>query len=147
MLNAYPDTWISLEIKQSQPPILDAVLAILEAKGALGRVIFSCFVDPTIVAARKQAPLMLTSLALGETLAFNALSDADLATYTPPAPFIQPEDAMVDANFVARCNKVGLRIQPWTINDPKRMQELIDLGVHGMFTDDPVSLRALLDAR
>ncbi len=53
----------------------------------------------------------------------------------------------VDAAFVALCKQVGLRIQPWTINDPKRMQALIDLGVHGMFTDDPASLRALLGAR
>ncbi len=147
MLDAYPNQWISLEIKQSQPPILEPVLAILNAKGALGRVIFSSFADPTLLAARKKAPQMLTSLALGETLAFESLSDVDLATYTPPAPFIQPEDAMVDAAFVARCKQVGLRIQPWTINDPKRMQALIDLGVHGMFTDDPASLRALLGAR
>jgi glycerophosphoryl diester phosphodiesterase len=50
----------------------------------------------------------------------------------------------VDAVFVEKARAVGAKVHPWTVNDPVRMQELIDLGVDGMFTDDPETLAGLL---
>ena len=32
----------------------------------------------------------------------------------------------------------------WTINDPERLRELVELGVDGIVTDDPATLRSLL---
>ncbi len=38
----------------------------------------------------------------------------------------------------------GIELHVWTVNDVDRMQELIDLGVDGITTDDPMSLSSLL---
>jgi glycerophosphoryl diester phosphodiesterase len=40
----------------------------------------------------------------------------------------------------------GLELHVWTVNDPGRMRELIDLGVDGITTDDPQTLNDLLAA-
>lgn len=144
LLDSYPGVALSIEIKQYDPPIVEPVVALLEQKGAIGRTILSAFSDPTIQAVRARRPDLLTSLGLGETLTFFAMSEAEAANYQPPAPFVQPEDKQVDAALVARCHAAGLKMQVWTVNDAARMQALLDLGVDGMFTDDPKTLKGLL---
>jgi glycerophosphoryl diester phosphodiesterase len=42
---------------------------------------------------------------------------------------------------------VGLKILPWTVNDPGDMARLIDLGVDGLITDYPDRLRQVLAAK
>ena len=39
---------------------------------------------------------------------------------------------------------IGLKIHVWTINDEDTMQKLIDLGVDGIITDRPKTLKDLL---
>ena len=41
----------------------------------------------------------------------------------------------------------GLKVHPWTVNSRADMEQLIDLGVDGMYTDDPETLLAVLKAR
>lgn len=42
---------------------------------------------------------------------------------------------------------LGLKLVPWTVNDPAQMARLIDLGVDGIITDYPDRLRAVLAGR
>ncbi len=39
---------------------------------------------------------------------------------------------------------LGLRVLPWTVNDPAQMERLIDMGVDGIITDYPDRLRAVM---
>ena len=38
----------------------------------------------------------------------------------------------------------GVETHVWTINDPKRAEEMVIMGVHGIFTDTPGQLRSAL---
>jgi glycerophosphoryl diester phosphodiesterase len=38
---------------------------------------------------------------------------------------------------MAEAKRHGLKVVTWTVNDPKRMKELIALGVDGIMTDYP----------
>lgn len=49
-----------------------------------------------------------------------------------------------DADMVARANARGLKVVPWTVDDPATMETLIDAGVDGLITDYPDVLRAVL---
>jgi glycerophosphoryl diester phosphodiesterase len=40
----------------------------------------------------------------------------------------------------------GITIHAWTINDPRHVAALVDAGVTNIITDDPVAIRARLDA-
>jgi glycerophosphoryl diester phosphodiesterase len=39
--------------------------------------------------------------------------------------------------MVARCHRIGLRLDFWTINDPAEARRLLALGADGIMTDDP----------
>ena len=50
---------------------------------------------------------------------------------------IGPEASSVDAALVSAAHRHGLRVQPWTVNDPAEMDRLLALGVDGLITDVP----------
>jgi glycerophosphoryl diester phosphodiesterase len=58
---------------------------------------------------------------------------------------VNPWDPFVDASFVERAHGAGLRVFPWTVDDPARMQALVGFGVDGIITNVPDVLRALVD--
>jgi glycerophosphoryl diester phosphodiesterase len=55
-----------------------------------------------------------------------------------------PEAAMIDAAMVAMETRAGRVINTWTVNDPARARQLVEMGVRGIVTDMPdVILNAL----
>lgn len=54
---------------------------------------------------------------------------------------------VLDQRFVDRAHRAGLVVIVWTINDVDEMQQLLDLGVDGVLTDEPTVLKSLLDRR
>jgi glycerophosphoryl diester phosphodiesterase len=50
-------------------------------------------------------------------------------------------------SFVSRAHALGLHVHAWTINSPGLMQELLDIGVDGIMTDETVALRDVLISR
>ena len=49
----------------------------------------------------------------------------------------------VSKALLARANQVGMRVIAWTVDDSKRMQELIAMGIHGITTNKIEVLSAL----
>lgn len=49
-----------------------------------------------------------------------------------------------DSQMVADAHRLGLKVIPWTINDPETMDYFIDLGVDGIITDYPDRLREVM---
>ena len=60
------------------------------------------------------------------------------------ADFLSWRETRVNQAAVDLVNANGLELMVWTVNDAPRMQELIDLGVRGITTDNPTLLRTLL---
>lgn len=50
----------------------------------------------------------------------------------------------ITADKIQKIRAAGLEVGAWTVNNPDRMQELLDLGVQRLYTDHP---RRLLDLR
>lgn len=48
---------------------------------------------------------------------------------------------------VLEAHALGLKVTPWTVNDPDDMQRIIALGVDGLISDRPDLLRAVLQQR
>ncbi|MEN8662452.1 MAG: glycerophosphodiester phosphodiesterase [Lentimonas sp.] len=60
------------------------------------------------------------------------------------ADFLSWKETRVNQAVVDLVDANGLELMVWTVNDPLRMQELIDLGVRAITTDNPALLRSLL---
>ena len=51
----------------------------------------------------------------------------------------------VSTESIAIAHQIGLSVNVWTVNEPNRMRELIDMGVDGIITDYPNRLRQVLE--
>ena len=60
------------------------------------------------------------------------------------ADFLSWNHSVVDQAAVDLVTANGMELMVWTINDAGRMQQLIDLGVRGIVTDNPSLLQTLL---
>lgn len=49
--------------------------------------------------------------------------------------------------LVGEAHGLGLRVVPWTVNDPEAMERMLDLGVDGLITDYPDRARSVLAQR
>lgn len=58
-----------------------------------------------------------------------------------------PNGGAVTQSLVKEAQALGLKVIPWTINDPADMERLIGWGVDGIITDYPDRLRAVMQAR
>ncbi len=64
---------------------------------------------------------------------------ADARIYCPSFDFL-------DAEMVRQAHAVGVRVLPWTVNEPEHWKRLIDWGVDGITTDYPDRLAERLQA-
>ena len=123
-------------------------LAAIEAAGLHDRVVIGAFDDPVIQQVREADPTILTALSTGEGVNLKFLPEADEATYVPPTRYfaaplsfagitLEPED-------VELARRLGIILYVWTINSPEEMDQVLDWGVDGVITDDPVTLEAKL---
>lgn len=53
----------------------------------------------------------------------------------------------VTAENVRQSHDLGLKVIPWTVNEPADMEKLIDLGVDGLITDYPDRAKPVLAAK
>ena len=63
------------------------------------------------------------------------------------AAWLSPWDPLTSADLVAETHREGLRIVPWTVNEPDRMGALIEYGVDAIVTDRPDVLRGVFAER
>ncbi|MCU1454379.1 MAG: ugpQ [Acidimicrobiales bacterium] len=59
---------------------------------------------------------------------------------------LHPWDHLVDRTLVDAGHAAGLDVNVWTVDDPDRMQVLLDLGVDGICTNVPDVARRIVDA-
>ena len=76
----------------------------------------------------KIAPLQ--ELPLSEELALNLCLHQEAFSY-------HPDENIVTPSLIEKLKKNGFRIFPYTINDEKRMEQLIQWGVTGIISDEP----------
>ncbi|GAA1460823.1 hypothetical protein GCM10009603_23920 [Nocardiopsis exhalans] len=62
--------------------------------------------------------------------------EAEIGQYTW-AHMINPNHTTIDADYVGAVHDAGLEIMPYTINDPARMRQVLEMGVDGFITDFP----------
>jgi glycerophosphoryl diester phosphodiesterase len=58
-----------------------------------------------------------------------------------------PDYLFLDAAQVREAHQEGIRVVPWTVNDPSHFLRLLDWGVDGITTDFPDRMAALLHER
>ena len=155
VFDRYPDAPFIIEVKQSNPPIVDHFVEVIRDNGVADKTIGAAFSDDVLAELRAAAPELATSMGVNETLVFwgNSFNPID-PEYDPPAEFLQVPtqynvgDRIVDVlhpGFVPRAHELDMYVHVWTINDEETMRDLIEMGVDGIMTDDPPLLTSIID--
>ncbi|WP_225217152.1 alkaline phosphatase [Arthrobacter pullicola] len=141
-----------------------AVIREIRKSGMSDRVTLQSFDWSSLNLAGRIAPrLTRVALAAGpETLeigqpgAAAILGGIDIDDYEGSAvlaaaaqgyDIISPVYTSVTRGMVAEAHDLGLKIVPWTVNQPAVMNYMIDLGVDGIITDYPTRLRLVMEER
>lgn len=69
------------------------------------------------------------------------------AAHSIGADIISPYYPEVFQDMVTEAHSLGMKVVPWTVNDPKDMAMMVDMGVDGIISDKPWILRAFLEKR
>jgi glycerophosphoryl diester phosphodiesterase len=143
----YPE----LKDPEATPGMEAALLAVLERHGLQettgegGRVLIQSFSEGCLRRIRALDPdLPLVQLLPPEGLAGRSPEEV-LAAVREYAGGVGPHKDLLDEAFMHAARALGLRVDPWTVDEPDEMDRLIGLGVDGIFTNVPDVLLARRD--
>ncbi|GGZ88398.1 glycerophosphoryl diester phosphodiesterase [Streptomyces subrutilus] len=151
LLEQFPDARWNVDVKAESA--LHPLVDLIARTGVWDRVCVGSFSEGRVARAAKIAgPRLATSYGVRGVLGLR------LRSYSVPAalrvgavaaqvPETQAGIRVVDRRFVRTAHARGLQVHVWTVNEPERMEALLDLGVDGIMTDRIDILRTVLDRR
>jgi len=135
---------------------VDAVLAVIRQAGMVRRVTLQSFDWRSLRLVQQREPSIATAYLTTESPRFNNVRNEawtagmDWRAHASPAHMVKASGGsiwspnfndLVDAAALRAAQQLGLRVIPWTVNEPSDMERLIGWGVDGIITDYPDRLR------
>lgn len=150
VLDAWPDVRVNIDPKVDSA--VEPLIRLLRNMDVLDRVCIGSFSSARIKAFRDAfGDRVCTSMGPAETVRLRA------AAYGLPVGRLQANCAqipvkrhgltLVDPRMIRAANRLGIQVHVWTINEKEEMENLIDLGVHGLMTDQTTLLKQVLEER
>ncbi|MEU8531322.1 MULTISPECIES: glycerophosphodiester phosphodiesterase [Streptomyces] len=151
LLDEFPEArWnVDLKAESSLEPLVD----LIRRTGAWDRVCVGSFDEGRVARAQRLAgPRLATSYGVRGVVglrlrSFGVPAALRAGVVAAQVPESQGGIRVVDRRFVRAAHARGVQVHVWTINDPERMNSLLDLGVDGIMTDHLETLRDVLTAR
>jgi len=142
MLVEFRGVRLNIDIKQTDPPMVEPVLALLRQHKAEHEVTLASFHLRTLLRVRLAGYAGETALPEAEVatmlyapaLLFSVLPWRGQAAQLPLSAGRQRFDT---ADMVARCHRLGVRLDFWVVNDAPTAERLLALGADGLMSDDP----------
>ena len=136
---------------------VEALLTVINKHGMSDRVTIQSFDWRTLQLVQKQAPDIptvyltaqqkwLDNIAIGQTGTSGWTAGFDVDDYAGSIPKMvksaggrvwSPFYREVTPELVKEAHQEGLKVIPWTVNDPDDFKRLIKMGVDGIITDYP----------
>jgi len=124
-------------------PFVDALVSIIKDKGIAERVVIQSFDLRTLQVAHGKYPDIKLALLVGDTTAPAVYLDSLGFT-----PYIYScRYTLLEAQDIANFQRKGMKVIPWTVNQPVDIQQLIDWGVDGIISDYPDRVIAAIEKR
>ena len=145
LFDQYPNQLYDIEIKQNDPPIEDDLCDILRKYDiASDQVIVASFYDNIINRFHDVCPEVAISLSVNKGTKLYVLSRIGLERLLPvnsviaqlPLTFQSPfGDLKLDKRYINAFSKGERQVWVWTVDDSSTMEEVIEMGAHGILTD------------
>jgi glycerophosphoryl diester phosphodiesterase len=146
VFDAFPKTRINIEIKDPDQTGLSALCRLIHDHGMSQKVMVASFEAGALKKFRTTCPGVATSAGTSEALFFYVLQKMHLeSVYTPSAQALQVPQAygdlqVVTKRFVEAAHARNLKVHVWTVNGADAIEDLLQLGVDGIMSDNPQRL-------
>jgi glycerophosphoryl diester phosphodiesterase len=153
LVEAFPEARFNIDLKSERA--VDALADFIASRGLWDRVLVGAFSPRRIRRFRRLTDGRVPTAAHPvEILAFRLLPSARLAERLVgvdfdafQVPHRRGRLRVVTRGFVRRAHAAGAQVHVWTVDEPAEMEELLDRGVDGLFTDRTDLLKEVLVAR
>ncbi|MCB9419692.1 MAG: glycerophosphodiester phosphodiesterase [Ardenticatenaceae bacterium] len=150
VFTAFPQFWINVDIKQSEPAIVTPFVAMIRQFEMAERMMVGSFDTETVGRFRQECPEVATAASEPEVRRLFILSKLWLARfYRGKGKALQIPEwngrlRLITPRFVRDAHRSGTAVHVWTVNETADMQRLIEWGVDGLISDYPDRLLELL---
>ncbi|SEF01560.1 glycerophosphoryl diester phosphodiesterase [Arthrobacter alpinus] len=117
-----------------------------DALAELGRKVAGTKVYPLCIGKVEKLRAFLPDDATGEEFAGRGLVDAIAFALNNGGEGVSIWEGGLDADDIQTIHDAGLKAWVWTVNDPERARELLDMGADGICTDDPALIQEVIRA-
>ncbi|MFW9954187.1 MAG: glycerophosphodiester phosphodiesterase [Candidatus Thorarchaeota archaeon] len=153
--DTFPDHYINLDIKDKEPHAPELLASVVKECGRQRTVMVGSFHDSQIYRFRKIMPEVRTSASPSEVSRFVfalktkvlGFRGKDYPYQAFQVPLKYGRIQVINERFVKAAHDRKIAVHVWTINERDDMEQLIDLGVDGIFTDEPALLKGILMER
>ena len=141
-LDTFPETRFNIDVKAADA--VPGTIAAITAAGAIDRVLVSSFSDRRRraavaglagVASSASARSFVAALLAGKVGAQALVDRALRGLVAVQVPERALGLAVTTERMIQQLHDAGVEIHVWTVNNPARMRQLLDLGVDGIVTD------------
>lgn len=151
VLEAFPKTFLVMEIKDESPETGDLLCRLLARYRKTNSVIVASMHAKVLSEFRQVCPGVATSAGPDSVLVFYLLNkvgltsffSADMAAFQ--VPIASRGRRIATPGLVMAAHRRNLKVEVWTVNDPDEMQRLLKAGVDGIFTDFPGRLKSVAE--
>ena len=135
--------WVNVEIKAANPAIAQACIDIAAKYGMTDRVIYSAFNHLQLTEVQKIDP----TLPVAPLYSFNMIKPW-LYAENMGAQATHPSAAQLKLfpELADECHARGIRVHPWTVDDPELIRYLWANGADAIITNKPDVAREALEA-
>jgi glycerophosphoryl diester phosphodiesterase len=152
---SFPEMIFNLDIKDTFPTAPMELAHLLSDMNRKQSVIIASFHNKQIERFRELIPEVPTSahpgeikrFVLGLKIGFPRIKKESINYKAFQVPIKSGPLTVVTKKFIKKAHECGIAVHVWTINDEPTMNYLLNLGVDGIFTDQPAILKALLQKR
>jgi len=120
-----------------------ALIAEIRAAGVAARTTVQSFDWRTLHAVERAAPEIATVYLTGRRRG----GSQPKAVHAAGGRIWSPNYEELDSAALIEARALGLKVVPWTVNEPGFIERFLDLGVDGIITDYPERVRAELARR
>jgi glycerophosphoryl diester phosphodiesterase len=144
VLEAFPSTFINIEIKETQPSTVAYERPLAELLGAFGRSSDTIVVsshDEALIAFQRYASAFCPDVSIAAGTITTARENGFQAIQVPLNVYGIP---YATTSYIAGAHRDGLAVHVWTLNSQSEWSSALSRGADGIMTDRPQALHAYL---
>ena len=137
--------FFNIETK-SQPPsdnmyhpapkeFVELIIAVIKEAGLEDKTIIQSFDFRTLQYLHEKYPNIKTAILVEAEDRRSFRKQLDDLGFMPT--IYSPEKSLVNENLIKEAREKNIKVIPWTVNNKRQMQKLINLGVDGLISDYP----------